>query len=80
MTDTELHTERMPPCHEIPSRLPAGKEYKSWRIVRYHPGTPHQVEKVRAVSEYLAEDYTVLAFKLLSLKPDYVYEVQWYYK
>jgi predicted acylesterase/phospholipase RssA len=60
--------------------LPAGKEYASWRIVRYHPGTPHQVEKVRAVSEYLAEDYTVLAFKLLSLKPDYVYEVQWYYK
>jgi len=35
---------------------------------------------MRHVSEYLAEDYTVLAFKLLSLKPDYVYEVQWYYK
>jgi hypothetical protein len=60
--------------------LPLGKEYKNWRLVRYHQGTPNQVENVRVVTEYLADDYTILSFKLLSLKPDYVYEVQWFYK
>jgi hypothetical protein len=37
------------------------------------------VEGVKVVTEYLADDFTILAFKLLSVKPDYVYEVQWFY-
>ena len=60
--------------------LPSGEEYKSWRLIRYRPETPHHVERVKVVTEYLADDYTILAFKLLSLKPDYIYEVQWYSK
>jgi predicted acylesterase/phospholipase RssA len=60
--------------------LPAGKEYKSWRVVRYHKGNPQNVERVQVVTEYLADDFTILAFKLLSVKPDYTYKVQWYYK
>jgi hypothetical protein len=60
--------------------LPAGKEYKSWRIVRHPQGKPQDVERVRVVTEYLAEDFTILAFKLLSLKPGYMHEVQWFYK
>ena len=32
------------------------------------------------VTEYLADDYTILAYKLLALKPGYIYAVQWYYK
>jgi len=35
---------------------------------------------VRIVTEYLAEDYTILAYKLLSVKAGYTYEVTWYYK
>src|SRR5262249_11238504 len=60
--------------------LPTGKEYKRWRIVRYPDGKPQDVETVRVVTEYLATDYTILAFKLLSLKAHYQYEVQWFYK
>jgi hypothetical protein len=60
--------------------LPTGKEYKSWRIIRYHMERPEKVEVVRVVTEYLADDFTILAFKLLSLKADYMYEVQWFCK
>jgi predicted acylesterase/phospholipase RssA len=60
--------------------LPAGKEYKSWSVVRYPTGNPQNVERVKVVTEYVADDFTILAFKLLSLKPDYMYKVQWYYK
>jgi predicted acylesterase/phospholipase RssA len=60
--------------------LPVGEEYRSWRLIRYRPETPQQVERVKVVTEFLAEDYTILAFKLLAPKPEYVYEVQWYLK
>ena len=32
------------------------------------------------VTEYLADDYTILAYKLMSCKAGYTYEVIWYYK
>jgi len=35
---------------------------------------------VKIVSEYLADDYTILAFKLLSLKAGYTYELTWLYR
>jgi predicted acylesterase/phospholipase RssA len=60
--------------------MPAEKAYRSWRIARYHKETPQNVERVRVVTEYLADDFTILTFKLLSLKAGYVYEVQWFYK
>lgn len=60
--------------------LPTGKAYKSWRIVRFPTDEPQQAERVKVVTEYLAEDSTILAFKMLALKPGYVYEVQWLYK
>jgi hypothetical protein len=47
-----------------------------WNVMR-----PYQTaEAVRVVTEYLANDHTILAFKLLALKPGYVYEVSWVYK
>jgi predicted acylesterase/phospholipase RssA len=60
--------------------LPKGKEYRSFRIVRYKTGKPGTVEPVRIVTEYLAEDSTILAYKLLSVDAGYTYEVTWYYK
>ena len=59
--------------------MPAVKPYKSWGIVRYPKGKPQNVERLKPVTEYLADDFTILAFKLLSVKADYVYEVQWFY-
>ena len=41
---------------------------------------PAKVEEVKLVTEYLAEDSTILAYKLLSVDAGYTYEVTWYYK
>jgi hypothetical protein len=60
--------------------LPTDKPYKSWRIVGYPTDQPDKVERVKVVTEYLAEDSTILAFKMLSMKPGCLYEVQWFYK
>jgi hypothetical protein len=47
--------------------LPKGQGYRNFRIVRYKTEKPDQVERVRVVTQYLAEDYTILAYKLLSV-------------
>jgi predicted acylesterase/phospholipase RssA len=60
--------------------MPAGKEYKNYRILRYKTGKPETVEAIKFVTEFLAEDYTILAYKLMSCKAGYTYEVIWYYK
>jgi hypothetical protein len=60
--------------------MPEGREYRDFRIVRHKRGAPKMVEAVRVVTEYLATDYTIIAFKLLSLKSGYTYEVSWVYK
>ena len=60
--------------------LPTGKEYKSWRLVRYPHDKPQNVDTVQVVTQYLSEDNSILAFKLLALKPGFTYEAQWFYK
>ena len=60
--------------------LPEGKKYRSFRIVRYERDHPEKVEQVKVVSEYLAKDSTILAYKLLSADVGYVYEVTWFYQ
>lgn len=60
--------------------MPQGKEYSRYRIIRYPAAKREPVEDVRVVTEYLASDSTVLAFKLLSLKGGYIYELHWNYK
>jgi hypothetical protein len=60
--------------------LPRGREYQSFRVVRYKTGQPETVEDVRIVTEYLADDFTILAYKLLAVPAGYTYEVSWMYK
>jgi predicted acylesterase/phospholipase RssA len=60
--------------------LPQGKEYRSFRILRWKTGKPEKVEPVKVVHEFLAEDSTILAYKLLSVRAGYTHEVTWYYK
>lgn len=60
--------------------LPAGKEYRDYRLIRHETGKPETADDVKVVTEYLAEDYSILAFKLLALKPGYTYELTWYYR
>jgi hypothetical protein len=60
--------------------MPRGKEYRSFFINRHRTGKPETSEAFRPVTEYLADDYTIIAFKLVSLDPDWTYLVRWLYK
>jgi hypothetical protein len=60
--------------------LPEGKEYRTFQLIRYQTGQPGTAENVQVATEYLAEDFTILAFKLLSVKAGYTYELTWFYR
>jgi hypothetical protein len=60
--------------------MPRGREYGSFRISRHEIGKPEKTEAVHLVNEYLGDDFTILAFKLMALKPGWTYVVTWVYK
>jgi predicted acylesterase/phospholipase RssA len=60
--------------------LPQGTTYRSYQLIRYKIGHPEAAEHVKVATEYLAEDFTILAFKLLSLKAGYTYVMTWSYQ
>jgi hypothetical protein len=60
--------------------LPMGKGYRSFSLIRYPTGNPDAAENVKFVTQYLAEDNSILAFKLLALKAGYTYELTWHYR
>jgi predicted acylesterase/phospholipase RssA len=60
--------------------LPEATEFREYRLIRYETGKPETAEEVKAVTRYLSSDYSVLAFKLLALKPGYTYELTWFYR
>jgi hypothetical protein len=60
--------------------MPKAREYRNFRVSRYKTEKPDKVEPVKIVTEYLADDYAILAYKLLSVDAGYTYEVTWYYK
>ena len=53
---------------------------QSFRITRYQPGKSGSAELVKGFTEYLADDYSILAYKLVSVKGGYNYDVTWFYK
>ena len=59
--------------------LPQGQQYHTFQLIRYKTGQPEVTENVKVVTEYLAGDYTILAFKLLSVEAGYTYEITWFY-
>jgi hypothetical protein len=60
--------------------MPRGKEYTSFRIVRNETGKPNTAEAVKGFTEYMADDSSILAYKLVSVKSGYTHEVTWFYK
>lgn len=60
--------------------LPQGREYRSFQLVRYPTGKPESSEQVRLVTQYVSEDNSILAFKLLALKAGFTYEITWAYR
>ncbi len=81
-TSTSIHYDIHADTAEVTRwfMLPRGKEYRTFRVVRWEIGKPEKVEPVKIVNEYLAEDSTILAYKLLSVKAGYTHEVTWFYK
>jgi hypothetical protein len=60
--------------------LPRGKEYRSYQILRYKTGKPGTAEIVKGLTEYLADDSSIIAYKMASVKAGYTFEVTWLYK
>jgi hypothetical protein len=60
--------------------LPSGREYRSFEILRYEVGKPAMAEIVKGYTEYLADDSTIIAYKMASVKAGYTFEVTWFYK
>jgi hypothetical protein len=60
--------------------LPEGRQFREYRLIRYETGKPESAEEVKVVTRYLAQDNSILAFKLLALKPGYTYELTWFYQ
>ena len=60
--------------------LPQGRQYRTFQLIRYKTGKPETTENVKVVTEYLSDDYTILAFKLLSVEAGYTYEITWFYR
>ena len=60
--------------------MPAGKEYQKFRIYEFPDDQPDKAEVIHPVTEYLANDYTILAYKLLLVKGGHGHEVQWRYR
>ena len=60
--------------------MPIGKDYRNFRITRYLPGKSGTAEVVKGFTEYLADDYSIIAYKLVSTKGGYNYDVTWFYK
>jgi hypothetical protein len=60
--------------------MPENQPYAGFNITRHPDGRPEKTEPVKVVTEYLAADYTVLAFKLQAVQPGYTYTVSWFYK
>src|SRR5262249_8822445 len=48
--------------------MPAGKEYVSFRVFQFEIGKPETIEQITPVTEFLAQNYTVIGYKLLLLK------------
>lgn len=60
--------------------LPSGKEYRTFQVIRYETGKPETAESVKPVTQYLADDSSIVAFKLLALKPGFTHEISWFYQ
>ena len=60
--------------------LPKGEEYQSYQILRYETGKPRTAEVVTKLTDYMADDPSIIAFKLALVKAGYTFEVTWFHK
>ena len=68
------------PRKKIGLALSGGGFRASLYHLRYKTGMSNTVEPVKIVTHYVAEDSSILAYKMLPVDGGYTYEVTWYYK
>lgn len=60
--------------------MPKGRQHGNFRYIRFKKGQPDTAEEKHFVTQYLAKDHSILAFRLLSLDPGYEHEISWHYE
>lgn len=61
--------------------LPRGTEYRTFQVLRHETSKPPATaEAVKGVAEYLADDASIIAYKMASVKAGYTFELTWFYK
>jgi predicted acylesterase/phospholipase RssA len=60
--------------------LPSGREYRNFEILRHETGKPATAEVVKGYTEFLADDSSIIAYKMATVKAGYTYEITWFYR
>jgi hypothetical protein len=60
--------------------MPRGREFRNFQILRYETGKPQATEVVKALTEFVADDSSIFAYKMVSLKAGYTFDVTWFNK
>jgi predicted acylesterase/phospholipase RssA len=60
--------------------MPKKRDYKQYRYTFYKRDQPETAKDGTFTTQYLSDDSSILAFKLLSLEPGYDHEVFWDYQ
>jgi hypothetical protein len=60
--------------------MPRGREYRTFQILRFETGKPKTAEVVKGLTEYLADDSSIAAYKMVSVKAGYTFEAGWFDK
>lgn len=60
--------------------MPEGHFYKDFSSIRYQQGRPDTAEPLRFDTQYMPNDASVLAYKVVGLHPGYVHETSWSYR
>ena len=55
------------------------RPFRSWRVDRQTKETA-AAEALQPATEFLSDNYQILAFRLLDVQPKYRYQITWYYK
>jgi predicted acylesterase/phospholipase RssA len=60
--------------------LPSGREYRNFEILRHETGKPTTAEVVKGYTEFLADDSSIIAYKMATVKAGYTFEITWFYR
>ncbi len=60
--------------------MPRGREYRSSSDPALRDRKPGTAEVVKGLTEFLADDSSIIAYTMASVKAGYTFEITWFYK